>query len=324
MGSNPTPSATGFRWPPVVPTGCQARALAFSPRREYSLSVQPFHPAFPQAFGSVRFVSVLRVLAGAYLGFAVCAYPAARPPDPAAALLLEQARRIRQAGDLEGTVMVVREGFLAGSDTLRGAFTWRADERTLALGGPGTRFEWWSRADGREQWFRSGEGGRPRRLPPHAWRRPAFSPDISFEDLARLPSGYTEEARVARTQRVDDTTAVLELVPPQGLGLFYAALDATFSGSPALLRRIVFRGHPGRPSRTLEIVRYAALPDGLMPVELEFTSGDGLTRTRLVFSPSLSGSAGSARDHAIVHPPEAPVFAVPRWETRGARDTQAP
>lgn len=235
--------------------------------------------------------------------------------DPGAAALIARARERFSAHAVAASVVCVRESFLGGRDTLRGE--WEsgrvAGERRLSLRGSGDAFEWWSRAEGGEQWRREGDAGRLRRLPPHSRKKPAFSPDVSYEDLARLPHGYLDGHRGARRLAETDSTITVGLVPGGALAALYGSLEVTLGRADALPRRIRFVGLGARPSKTLTVARYTAAPGGVFPAELVYAAGDGLSATRLTFVPAL---AAPARDKATARPGTAPRFAEPRWEPR--------
>jgi hypothetical protein len=239
--------------------------------------------------------------------------------DPAASVLLSRARDRQHEGAFTASVTCIRESFLGGADTLRGR--WESGrlpgERRLSLSGGDDAFEWWSRADGGEQWRREGTQGRLRRLPPHSRRKPAFAPDVSYEDLARLPLGYLDGHRGAQRLSETDSTVTLGLLPGGALATLYGKLEVTLGRGDGLLRRVFFLGAQGRPSKTLTIARYVATPQGMFPAELVFSSVDGLSATRLSFSPTAEATA---RDKAQAPRAEAgaspPRFAEPRWEPR--------
>lgn len=246
--------------------------------------------------------------------------------DPSASALIARARARHHDGRIVASVACVRESFLAGRDTLRGE--WESGrvtgERRLTLRGADDAFEWWSRADGGEQWRREGERGQLRRLPPHSRKKPSFTQDVSYDDLARLPYGYFEGHRSARRVSETDSTVVVNLVPGGTLAALYSTLEVTLGRADGLPRRIVFHGVGGRPSKTLVVSRYHAAPDGVFPAELVFASADGLSRTTLRFTPEGSqlakdkvdagprSGAGAAGAAGI----KAPRFAEPRWEPR--------
>jgi|GEM_PF-6520043 len=239
--------------------------------------------------------------------------------DPGAASLIARMRARHQDGRMVATLTCVRESYLTGRDTLRGE--WESGrvsgERRLALRGTEDAFAWWSRADGGEQWRREGERGQLRRLPPHSRKKPSFTPDVSYDDLARMPYGYFEGHRSARRVAETDSTVVVNLVPGGTLAALYSSLEVTLGHADGLPRRIRFNGAGGRPSKTMTVTRYHATPEGAFPAELVFASVDGLSRTTLRFTPvrgepardkvdaSLRGAGGAA-----------PGFAEPRWEPR--------
>lgn len=244
---------------------------------------------------------------------------AAEPPflqaeDPAAALLLARARHNQFSGDFTAAVVCVRASYLDGTDTLRGILEVReaAGEKRLTLRGANTSFEWWSRLRGREQWRREGLQGRPRRIPPHSLKKPSFAPDVSYEDLARLPFGHLEGNRSAR--RADgDSGDALTLVPGAGLGVLYGSLKAEFGRDPVVLRRMVFEGAGGRPSKRMELLRYTAEAGGFFPTEILFAGEDGLSSvrwslTRLPDDP--------ARDKMEIPGTVPRAFAEPQWLPR--------
>jgi hypothetical protein len=232
--------------------------------------------------------------------------------DPEAALLLARARQNHYKGDFTAGVICVRESFLTGRDTLRGVLDVRASrgERRLTLRGARDFFDWWSRLDGREQWRREGLHGRPRRVPPHSLKKPAFAPDVSFEDLARLPFGHLEGFRAVRRAGDTDSTLALQAVPDGALAALYASLEVTLGREPVALRRIAFTGHGSRPSKVMEIVRYTAGPAGLFPAELLFRGGEGLSSVRMILTPLRDDLA---RDKAFVQEDAPHGFAEPKW-----------
>jgi hypothetical protein len=240
--------------------------------------------------------------------------------DPSASALIARARARHHDGRMLATLTTVRESFLTGRDTLRGE--WESGrvvgERRLALRGVDDAFEWWSRTDGGEQWRREGERGQLRRLPPHSRKKPSFTPDVSYDDLARLPYGYFEGYRSVRRMSETDSTVLLNLVPGGTLAALYSSLDVTLGRADGLPRRISFNGVGGRPSKTLVVSRYHAAPGGVFPAELVFASADGLSRTILRFTPLNSEPAKDKVDA----PPRgaagvgSPRFAEPRWEPR--------
>lgn len=241
---------------------------------------------------------------------------AAIPSDLAATLVLERARARHGAGAFAAEVICVRESFLSGRDTLRGVLEAgpAPGERRLSLRGAEDAFEWWSRGDGAEQWRREGLEGRARRLAPYSRKKPSFAPDVSYEDLVRLPFGYLEGHRGARRVSETDSTVTLALAPGGALAALYASMTVTLGKRDALLRRVEFKGNGGRPSRVLSITRYVGTPSGVWPAELVFASADGLTSARLLLSPRPQGAArdkadGEARGAAS-------GFAEPRWNPR--------
>lgn len=247
---------------------------------------------------------------------ALCVPPAsAQEADPEAALLLARARRNALAGDFTAIVTCVRESFLGGRDTLRGVFESRPSrgERRLVLEGEGSRFEWWSRAGGAEQWRREEAQGRLRRLPPHSLRKPAFARDVSFEDLSLFPFGYLEGFRSARRIETGGEPAV-SVVPGPGLALLYGSLRTVFDRDPVLLRRVEFAGNAGRPSKRMEIRRYAAARGGFFPEEVVFAAEDGLSRVTLTLSLTAEIPVG---DKARAGTDLPRGFADPKWLPRG-------
>jgi hypothetical protein len=150
-------------------------------------------------------------------------------------------------------------------------------------------------------------------MPPHSLKKPAFAPDVTFEDLARLPFGHLEGYRSARSAGETDSTQVLALVPNAALSVLYASLEVTFTRNPAVLRRIAFAGNGVRPSKVMEITRYEAEPGGFFPAEIVFTGGEGLTSVRLLLTP-LQGDV--VRDKSFIPGEPPPGFAEPRWLPR--------
>ncbi len=248
------------------------------------------------------------------LAFLCVSWAVAQEADPEAAILLARARRNLYAGDFAAEVTCVRESFLAGRDTLRGVFEAYPSrgERRLVLEGRGVRFEWWSRADGAEQWRREDAQGRLRRLPPHALRKPAFARDVSFEDLSLFPFGYLQGFRSARL--AEGGEPAVRIVPGPGLAWLYASLRATFDRDPVLLRRVEFEGNAGRPSKRMEITRYAGAAGGFFPEEVVFAAEDGLSRVTLALSLSAEAPAGDKARGAHDAPRG---FADPKWMRRG-------
>jgi hypothetical protein len=239
--------------------------------------------------------------------------------DLAASVLLSRARDRQHTGAFSATVLCVRESFLRDADTLRGQ--WEsgriAGERRLTVSGPTDAFEWWSRAHGGEQWRREGTPGHLRRLPPHSRKKPALSPDVSYEDLARLPFGYLEGHRGLRRVAETDSTITLSLIPGGPLAALYSSLDVTLGRGDALVRRVLFTGYGGRPSKTLVVSRYLATAQGMFPTALVYSSADGLSATSISFA--LTGEE-TARDKAhatgqgLIDP--TPRFAEPHWVPR--------
>lgn len=241
------------------------------------------------------------------------------PNDLPATLLLARAKEHHHEDAFTAEVLCVRESFLGGRDTLRGVFQSgpAPGERRLTLRGPADGFEWWSRDDGAEQWAREGVSGRLRRLAPYSRKKPAFSPDISYEDLARLPFGYLEDHRGAQRARAHDSAVVLRLAPGGALATLYASLEAVI-GRDALLRQVVFTGNGTRPSKTMRVGRYVATPAGAFPTEIVFASADGLSSTRLYLTVLRQETV---RDKADAAGGARPRFAEPHWEAgRGVND----
>lgn len=255
----------------------------------------------------------------AYPAFEAAPEPVAPlPPDVSATLLLARARDHHHGGAFTAEVLCVRESYLGGRDTLRGVLQAgpAPGERRLSLRGATDGFEWWSRGDGAEQWGRTGLSGRLRRLAPYSLKKPSFSPDISYEDLARLPFGYLDASRGARKARENDSAVTLQLAPGGALATLYASLEATIGRRDALLRKMEFTGNGTRPSRTMRVGRYVSTPEGAFPTEIVFASTDGLTATRLYLT-LLNREA--ARDKADAGGQGmGPRFAEPLWESRPA------
>ncbi len=237
------------------------------------------------------------------------------PNDLPAALLLARAKEHHHQGAFTAEVVCVRESFLGGRDTLRGVFQAGPGpgERRLTLRGPDDGFEWWSRGDGAEQWGREGVSGRLRRLAPYSRKKPAFSPDISYEDLARLPFGYLDGHRGAQRAREHDSAVVLRLAPGGALATLYASLEAVI-GRDALLRQVVFTGNGARPSKTMRVGRYVTTPAGAFPTEIVFAAADGLSSTRLYLTVLRQEAA---RDKADAAGGATRRFAEPHWEAGG-------
>lgn len=249
------------------------------------------------------------------LALTLASSPAAQDADPAAALLVARARQSHFAGDFSAAVVCVRESYLGGRDTLRGVLEVResSGERRLALRGDGGSFEWWSRLGGREQWRREGAQGRLRRLPPYSHKKPAFAPDVSYEDLMRLPFGHLEGVRSARRGLDSDSLIVVELAPAARLAGQYSSLIAAFGREPLVLRRLAFAGNGVRPSKVMEFRNYIAEPGGLFPAEIVFSGADGLSSVKLLLTP-LRGDL--ARDKAFMTETPPQGFAEPRWLPR--------
>lgn len=249
------------------------------------------------------------------LSACLCLSVAAQEADPEASILLARARRNQFVGDFSATATCVRESYLEGRDTLRGVFesTPSRGERRLVLEGGGHRFEWWSRADGGEQWRREDAEGRLRRVPPHSLKKPALSRDVNFEDLTLFPFGYLEGFRSARKAEGGDGYA-LRLTPGPAFAPLYARMEADFERDPVRLRRIVFVGTPGRPSKRMEITRYAAERGGYFPEQIVFASDDGLSRVQLTLKLAPGTPAG---DKARVEDEIPRGFAEPKWLPRG-------
>ncbi len=238
------------------------------------------------------------------------------PNDLPATMLLARAREHHHGGAFTAEVVCVRASFLGGRDTLRGVLQVGpvAGERRLSLRGAEDGFEWWSRGDGVEQWGREGVSGRLRRLAPYSRKKPAFSPDISYEDLVRLPFGYLEGHRGARRARENDSAVVIQLAPGGALATLYASLEATVGRQDALLRKVDFTGNGPRPSRTMRVARYVTTPEGAFPTEIVFASADGLTSTHLHLTLLRQEAARDKADAGARG--EAPRFAEPQWEPR--------
>jgi hypothetical protein len=254
------------------------------------------------------------------------AKPAPQGSDLAATVMIDRFRERHHAGRFRVEVMCVRESFLGGRDTLRGELSVEAKsgERRLTLRGAGFDFEWWSRANGLEQWHREGVSGSLRRLPPHSRKKPAFTPDISFEDLARLPFDYFEGHRAARRSGETDSTVSVRLAPGGPLGALYAEMDVTFHRTTALVSRIVFSGNGSRPSKHLVIRRYIATSTGFFPVDLEFSSADGLSSTRLELTLLSNDPARDKVDaEGVEGAKTVSRFAEPRWVPRD-QDVEQP
>lgn len=240
--------------------------------------------------------------------------PSAQTAEPAAALLLARAGQNHFAGDFSAAVTCIRESFLGGRDTLTGVLEVRASagERSLVLSGSGETFEWWSRLDGREQWRRAGAHGRLRRLPPHSLRKPAFAPDISYEDLGRLPFGHLEGYGAARRGPDTDGSLGVTLLPDARRDGSYASLTASFADDPVRLARIAFEGHGPRPSKIMTLGGYVPFAGGSLPTEITFRGEEGLSSVTLRLAPR---TPESARDKAAVGSgvPRGQGFADPRW-----------
>ncbi|HEX2612785.1 MAG TPA: hypothetical protein VHO02_04250 [Fibrobacteria bacterium] len=238
----------------------------------------------------------------------------AQEADPEAAILLARAKRNQFSGDFSATATCVRESYLGGRDTLRGVFesTPSRGERRLVLEGGGRRFEWWSRLNGGEQWRREDLQGRLRRVPPRSLKKPALARDVSFDDLTHFPFGYLEDFRSAR--KAEGDAYALRLAPGGAFAPLYASMQAEFERDPVRLRRILFAGNPGRPSKHMEITRYGAAKGGYFPEEIVFAGDDGLSRITL----SLALSAGRpAGDNTRARDEIPRGFAEPKWLPRG-------
>lgn len=249
------------------------------------------------------------------LSSCLCVSAVAQEADPEASVLLARARRNHFVGDFSAAATCVRESYLDGRDTLRGVFesTPSRGERRLVLEGRGRRFEWWSRADGGEQWRRVDAQGRLRRVPPHSLKKPALSRDVNFEDLTLFPFGYLEGFRSARKAESGDGYAV-RMTPGAAFAPLYAWMEADFDRDPVRLRRVVFVGRTGRPSKRMEITRYAAERGGYFPEEIVFSGDDGLSRLTLTLKLTPGSPAG---DKARVQDEIPRDFAEPRWLPRG-------
>jgi hypothetical protein len=261
-----------------------------------------------------KFITVHAAVACA-LALTLPSSPAAQDADPAASLLMARARQSHFAGDYSAAVICVRASYLGGRDTLRGVLEVResSGERRLALRGAGGSFEWWSRLGGREQWRREGAQGRLRRLPPYAHKKPAFAPDVSYEDLMRLPFGHLEGSRSARRGLDSDSLVVVELTPDARLAGQYSSLIAAFGRDPLVLRRLAFVGNGVRPSKTMEFRSYLSEPGGLFPAEIVFSGADGLSSVKLLLTPLR---VDLARDKAFMTETPEQGFAEPRWLPR--------
>jgi hypothetical protein len=249
---------------------------------------------------------------------------AGAPSDLAASVLIARARSAHFTGRFSASVLCVRESYLGGRDTLRGLLEsgWIPGERRLTLSGSGDAFEWWSRGDGLEQWRREGVPGQLRRLPPHSRKKPSFSPDVSYEDLARFPFGYLDGSKGARRFVESDTTTTFSLAPVGVLSTLYGDLAVTLSRRTALLNKIVFTGSGSRPSKSMVVRRYAATPAGSFPTEILFSSADGLSSTRFELTLLSDQPARDKVDAPLVKSPprlpQLPRFAEPQWVPRDA------
>jgi hypothetical protein len=250
----------------------------------------------------------------AFLLACLCVAAQAQETDPETSVLLSRARRNQFSGDFTAAATCVRESYLDGRDTLRGtleSFPSRG-ERRLVLEGNGRRFEWWSREGGAEQWLREDAQSRLRRVPPRSLRKPALARDVSFDDLTHFPFGYLEDFRVGRKAEGDGHT--VRLAPGAAFASLYASMEASFDREPVRLRRVVFTGNSGRPSKRMEITRYAAARGGYFPEEIVFTGEDGLSRVILSLNLMTGGPAG---DNARARGEIPRGFAEPKWLPRG-------
>ncbi len=319
MSSNLTSSATGILYTPFL-----FLTLVKFASGKYSLVVRFLNSTVP-----LLLILVMHCIAQS----APAALSAMlQMEDPSAALLLARARQNQFSGDFSAAVVCVRASYLDGIDTLRGILEIHpgSGEKRLTLRGSNASFEWWSRLGGREQWQREGLQGRPRRIPPHSLKKPAFAPDISFEDLARLPFGHLEGNRsVHRTEaitnvadsgdraKMKDVLDRLTFVPGAGLAVLYGSLQAAFARDPVVLRRLVFEGAGGRPSKRMEILHYSLEAGGLFPTEILFAGEEGLSSVRLSLTRLQDDPARDKMDIPGAAPRASlRTFAEPEWLPR--------
>ena len=262
-------------------------------------------------------VTFLRASVPAFLLACLCVAAYAQETDPETSVLFSRARRNQFTGDFSAAATCVRESYLDGRDTLRGLFESLPSrgERRLVLEGAGRRFEWWSREGGAEQWRREDAQGRLRRVPPRSLKKPALSPDISFDDLTHFPFGYLEDFRAAH--KVDGDGMAARLSPGAAFAPLYTSMQADFDRDPVRLRRVTFTGNAGRPSKRMEITRYGATRGGYFPEEIVFMGEDGLSRVTLSLTLQPGVPSGDNARDARAHIEIPSGFAEPKWLPRG-------
>ena len=244
-------------------------------------------------------------------------------PDSLAALL-HKAVENQYRGEFSADVLMVRDSFLRGMDSLRGRLEFNDDagNRRVNLRGRDDAFEWWSKNFGQEQWWKDDKSNRIRRIPNRSFKKPAFNSLLSYEDLFKFPADYLLDFQTCLKYSETDSNYQFLFSMRSESRSRYGTANVTLTKRPLLLKRAEFFAPDGHKLKSLEITSYLREGEKYFPAGLRVFDGDSLASVRLaLLRPKAETSVGP--DKTLVSRkitlPQLPMMGLESAEDEGGQ-----
>ncbi len=223
-------------------------------------------------------------------------------------MVVEEALNNLHQGPFSARVEGVKYDPLLGPISWKGHWEFRdgEGERKFTLESSLESFIHHSSGHGREQWMEDTQTGRIRRIGNRQWRKFAVNGVLTYEDLAKVPSGYLAEAGSCTQFQESDSTYQVTLGMSPKYQSFYSKLEIAFSKNPVLPKRITFFDLRRQEQKTLKL-------DGFQPVGAKWIfSAINAFREESPSSLSLNfaGISFPGNEVALIEPMLEPVFPV--------------
>jgi len=215
--------------------------------------------------------------------------------------LLHKAVENQYRGSFTAEVLMVRDSFLRGMDSLRGRLEFNDDagNRRVNLRGRDDAFEWWSKNFGQEQWWKDDKTTRIRRIPNRSFKKPAFNSLLTYEDLFKFPADYLLDFKSClQYSETDSIYQFLFSIRSESRSR-YGTVNVTLTKRPILLKRAEFFAWDGHKLKSLEISSYLREGEKYFPAGLNVFDSDSLVSVRLaLLRPKAEPASG--RDKTLV------------------------